>query len=137
MNKYYFTFGIHHIYANQVQVIVAPDKETAMTKMFKLFGNNWAIDYTEEQWIESQELSSRKYIERDYIYCGNPGMIFGEMRSWTERLNQILGASQVNKARRLKQFKQDIVDAYPKEKWVSGLADRFVVELYAAADMYL
>lgn len=50
MNKYYFTFGCHHRLSDYVQPIVAPNMRLAMSKMFKLHGKDWALDYTGEEY---------------------------------------------------------------------------------------
>lgn len=42
-------------------------------------------------------------------------MTFGEMRIWTERFNQILGASQTLKKKRLINLKNDLEAAYARQ----------------------
>lgn len=42
-------------------------------------------------------------------------MTFGEMKRWTDRLNQILGAAQVNKSKRLEQLRKDFLDSHSHE----------------------
>ncbi len=39
-------------------------------------------------------------------------MTFGEMKQWTQRFNQILGAAQCLKEKRLKNLRDDLVQAY-------------------------
>lgn len=62
-------------------------------------------------------------------------MTFGEMRQWTERLNQILGGAQCLKDKRLANLMTDLEQAYG----IPILRDQefekenpFVVQLYRA-----
>lgn len=127
MKKFYFTFLSNHVFANQVQVIVAPDMETAMSKMFELFGKDWGIDYTEERWLEAKASGSFKNtVERDYVYCGDPGITVGEMFELTKRFNQILGGAQCLKKGRLEQLLGDIEQSYQTYS-IDG--DHFATEL--------
>lgn len=50
MNKYYFTFGSYHKLSDKVQPIVAPNMQLAMKKMFEMYGRDWAMDYTSEEY---------------------------------------------------------------------------------------
>lgn len=53
MKKYYFTFscGVSDPYRNCYTVIEAKSYETARELMFKKYGNQWAFQYTEDEWI--------------------------------------------------------------------------------------
>lgn len=54
----------------------------------------------------------------------NEHMTFGEMRTWTERFNQIIGASQVNVNKRLDEMIKDICTVHgyeSKESFVNNL----------------
>jgi len=55
-------------------------------------------------------------------------MTFGEMYELTQRFNQIIGGSQFLKHNRLKQFMQDLEDAYSTD----GVFDDFYAQLMQA-----
>lgn len=67
-------------------------------------------------------------------------MTFGEMKTWTERFNQIIGASQINVNKRLDVMIEDICTVYGynnKDKYVVNLFNmvwesRYGVSLYDA-----
>jgi len=66
MHKYYFTFGTRHKLRNYVQLIVAFDLKAAMKKMFELYGENWAMDYSSEEYnreILSGSMERKKELE--------------------------------------------------------------------------
>lgn len=66
MNKYYFTFGRRHKLSEYVQPIVAPNMRLAMSKMFKLHGKDWALDYTSEEYhqkVLNGTLSRKKELK--------------------------------------------------------------------------
>lgn len=48
--KYYFTFTCYHRLSDYVQPIVAPSMRLAMTKMFDMYGKDWAVDFTSEEY---------------------------------------------------------------------------------------
>lgn len=54
-------------------------------------------------------------------------MTFGEMNSWTQRFLQIIGAAQCLKEQRLKNLRDDLVQAYEGKKF-----DPFAGYLFAA-----
>ena len=52
MNKYYFTFGCDDpVNKCKYLVIEASSYNEARSKMFEMFGNKWALCYSEEDWI--------------------------------------------------------------------------------------
>lgn len=57
MERYYFTFGvgIDKPHRNCYHVIEAEDEASARNMMFETFGQDWAFQYTEEQWQVSKE----------------------------------------------------------------------------------
>lgn len=70
MKKHIFTFGIMHPYSDRHQVIYAKDAETARQAMIDTYDNNWAFQYTEEEWEKSK---SEGYFKKNQpieaIYC--------------------------------------------------------------------
>lgn len=52
MSKFYFTFGSSKDHAHQRMAlpIVADSYAMARDAMFKLYGDKWAFQYTEEEW---------------------------------------------------------------------------------------
>lgn len=55
----------------------------------------------------------------------NYEMTFGEMNQWTQRLNQIMGASITLRDKRLDQMIEDICDVYGYECDCQYVADLF------------
>ena len=57
MERYYFTFGVglDKPHRNCYHVIEAEDAESARDQLFETFGQDWAFQYTEEQWQVSKE----------------------------------------------------------------------------------
>ncbi len=55
----------------------------------------------------------------------NEHITFGEMKTWIERFNQILGASQVNVNKRLDEMIKDICSVYGYES-----TDEYVQKLF-------
>lgn len=57
MERYYFTFGvgIDKPHRNCYHVIEAENAGEARDEMFRDFGQDWAFQYTEEQWRISKE----------------------------------------------------------------------------------
>lgn len=99
-----------HPLRNYVQVIFANDKETAMKKMFELYGKDWGFDYSEKQWIEAHNDVKLKKIELPYVYC-EPVMTTGEMYAWTNRLNGIVQVGGPLKIKRLNALVSDLEQA--------------------------
>lgn len=62
--KYYFTFGcgIDTPHRNCYHVEVAEDYGKARERMVEKFGNDWAFQYTEEEWRVSRE-EYQEYIK--------------------------------------------------------------------------
>lgn len=60
MEKYYFTFGVSHKYGGHYVVIEGTDYDDARSKMFKMFGNKWAFQYTEQQWKDNEQLAKQE-----------------------------------------------------------------------------
>lgn len=132
MNKYYVTFGVGNRLSEFIQPIVASSKEEAEKKMNEVYGREWAFCYDEDE-FNSLEFNLK---ELRPIYCGDPGMTFGEMRKWTERFNQILGGAQCLKDKRLASLMTDMEQAYG----IPFLNDEeynrknpFVIQMYRAA----
>ena len=52
MSKFYFTFGSSedHAHPRMALPIVADSYAIARDAMFKLYGDKWAFQYTEEEW---------------------------------------------------------------------------------------
>lgn len=57
MKRYYFTFGvgIDDPHRNCYHVIEADSFDAARDEMFRVFGEKWAFQYTEERWRVSKE----------------------------------------------------------------------------------
>lgn len=80
--------------------------------MKEVFGNNYSFCYPEADFIESKEQGHfNSLIELRPLYTKDT-MTFGEMRQWADRLNQILGASQVNVYKRLLNLAEDFCSLY-------------------------
>lgn len=128
MNKYYFTFMLSHPLRDYVQVIIAKDMETAIDKMLELYGKDWGVDYTEEQWVESHQPfedspGMMPKTELPYVYC-EPVMTTGEMFAWINRLNNIFDVGGPLKIKRLNTLVDDLEIATDIEN------DRFARSLY-------
>ena len=54
--KYYFTFGVGSPLGKHYHVIEADSEKEAREEMFRLFGNEWAFDYTEQEWKATKEM---------------------------------------------------------------------------------
>ena len=60
--KWYFTFGFSQKLENCFTVIEAQNEEEARMKMVDFYGQNWAFQYDENQWItESGKIQQQKY----------------------------------------------------------------------------
>lgn len=61
MERYYFTFGvgIDKPHRNCYHVIEADSYEAARDEMFRDFGQDWAFQYSEEEWKVSKEKYDR------------------------------------------------------------------------------
>lgn len=57
MKRYYFTFGvgIDKPHRNCYRVVEAKDYMSAREEMVRDFGQDWAFQYTEEEWRVSKE----------------------------------------------------------------------------------
>ncbi len=51
----YFTFGIGHKLAGQVQPIQAASVEEAREKMFEVHGRKWAFQYNEDEYLQARK----------------------------------------------------------------------------------
>lgn len=112
MKLYYCTFGIGSRMSQYVQPIYATTEQEAEEKMKEVFGNNYSFCYPEADFIESKGQGHfNSLIELRPLYTKDT-MTFGEMRQWNDRLNQILGASQVNVYKRLLQLWEDFCGVY-------------------------
>lgn len=60
MQTFYHTFGLGHTYSGKVQPIIAENNTDALRAMFKKYGNRWAFQYTEKQWMEHP--TNEKYL---------------------------------------------------------------------------
>jgi hypothetical protein len=61
MEKFIFTFGIGTPLGKRYQPILANNYEEARSKMFAIYGSNWAGQYTEDEWFE---ILTRAYKSR-------------------------------------------------------------------------
>ena len=59
MNEYIFTFGVSHKLGGTCQVVVAKDYDSARLKMFEEYGNEWAFQYTREDWEKNRNNPKR------------------------------------------------------------------------------
>jgi hypothetical protein len=72
MEKFIFTFGIGQKHGGYCQPIFAKDYEAARNKMFELYENKWAFQYTNERWEEIKNNPNRMYAmetELEPIYA--------------------------------------------------------------------
>ena len=56
--RFYFTFGFGQPHENGFHVIESKTYDEAREEMFKKFGNNWSMQYSEKEWFahgKSQE----------------------------------------------------------------------------------
>lgn len=56
--KWYFTFGFGQEHENCFTVIEGTYEE-ARDKMFKIYGDKWAFQYSEKQWFNEQGVSQQ------------------------------------------------------------------------------
>lgn len=56
--RWYFTFGVGHPTYGKHFVCIEGSNSTARSKMFEHFGNNWAFDYSEDDWIYKRGTSN-------------------------------------------------------------------------------
>lgn len=59
LKKFIFTFGSSHHNAKLCQPIYAKDYESARQKMFDIYGDKWAFQYSEEEWDEWKERAEK------------------------------------------------------------------------------
>lgn len=76
MKKYIFTFGINHPLGNHIQIIYADNYRLAREKMFEKYGDVWAFQYTEEEWVKWQKESVRWGLPKDEFL--NPLYVRGD-----------------------------------------------------------
>ena len=73
MEKYIFTFGSDHLLGQHYQPIYAKSASAARVKMLSRYGEDWAFQYTEEEWEKWEKTTKRLgiIIERELnpIYC--------------------------------------------------------------------
>jgi len=64
MNIYYFTFGFGQKFEGHVQPIIAESSMIARYKMVSIFGDKWAFQYGEDEYLESIEnsISQEKFL---------------------------------------------------------------------------
>lgn len=57
MKRYYFTFGVGvgNLHRNCYHVIEAASYEQARDEMFLRFGDEWAFQYDEAEWLINEE----------------------------------------------------------------------------------
>lgn len=125
MNKFYCTFGVGHRMSKYVQPIYASSEDAAITKMNEVYGKQWALPYSEDNFKADSFFNN--LIELRPIYT-EPVMTFGEMRTMTQRFNQIMGAGLTFRSKRLDQFLQDIKDSYDLQK------DDYASRMFLAVD---
>lgn len=79
MKKFIFTFPRSHPLWNYYQPIFARDSLTAKAKMLEIYGENWGLQYTEEQWRiweeEAMKIGAPLQSSLDPIYCKTGQMI--------------------------------------------------------------
>ena len=62
IDNYYFTFGFGQANAGCYYVIENTDYGTARERIIKLFGNKWAFQYSEKEWVDEKGISqAEKY----------------------------------------------------------------------------
>ena len=59
MEKFIFTFGIHHPLGRHIQIIYAENYRLARERMFERYGDSWGFQYTKEEWNKWQEKSAK------------------------------------------------------------------------------
>lgn len=114
MNNYYFTFGINQPLQNYFQQIVAENMVQAEKKMFEEWGAKWGFGYTQEEFTEAVKkghLINLKPLEPLYV---TKLITFGEMKGFTDKLNQIITTDRVNKDERLRNLASVLDNVYSK-----------------------
>lgn len=66
IKKFIFTFGCGQENAGYYQEIYAKNSDEAREKMFEMYGDKWAFQYTEEDWERNKERAVQNHypIER-------------------------------------------------------------------------
>lgn len=69
--RFYFTFGSDAVDRGMPEFIciLAENKEKARRKMFSLFGDKWAFQYDQQQWLEATSkghINPRKTLKIEY-----------------------------------------------------------------------
>lgn len=113
MNKYYFTFTAGHRMGKYVQPVFGMSIDEAIVKMQNVYGKRFTDFFTDLH--TSNEEFSQNLIELRPLYTQNV-MTFGEMRQLTERFNQIIGAGQTFKVKRLDRFIDDVDAGFDIDK---------------------
>jgi len=124
MNKYYFTFTASHRKGKFVQPIYATSRDEAIEEMQGVYGKRFTKCFTEIHTTECE--FDQNLIELRPLYTRDI-MTFGEMRQLTERFNQIIGAGQSFKIKRLDKFADDIDNGFDINK------DRYAFRMYLAS----
>ena len=62
MSKWYFTFGSGQKYEGKCQVVEAKSYGEARQKMFKVHGDKWCFQYSENDWNDIKEDSKGRYV---------------------------------------------------------------------------
>lgn len=82
--KFYFTFGVGDpIHAHKYVVIESDNYEKARSKMFKLFGSNWAFDYPEDKWFYRKGTPEwNDLVTMGFISPDEPAEILSQADVW-------------------------------------------------------
>lgn len=64
MNKWYFTFGSQGLHAYCYTVIKGHSYRYARHEMERVYGSDWSMDYSEDEWLVSKEKYDQRKNER-------------------------------------------------------------------------
>lgn len=136
MYLYYCTFGNNHRNADFVQPVYSHNEVEAALKMHEVHGHDWAFCYSEDEFNQiKSDGCFKNLIEFKPLYTEKT-ITAGEVKTWTDRLNQILGASQVNVNKRLNMLAEDFCNVYKSSADVDPIIKRLrktILGYYAAS----
>lgn len=67
MNRYICTFGAGQENEGKYVLVIATDKDKAIDKMFEVYGNDWCMCYSEDQWNNTPSYIPKETILRTIV----------------------------------------------------------------------
>ena len=132
--RFYFTFGFGSPLQNYTQVIVARNLTDATKLMFKTWGTNWMVGYSEKEFAKERESGVFRNLKPLKTLYADKLITVAETEELTKRFESILSGAKKFRLSRLEKLYDDIITAFDifNDDVARTMCRNIVIEIFFA-----